>query len=349
MTRRQFVSSALSLPGALTPVATPNRCERRFRFFVWNDMHVRAQGVAGRPPGYPCAEEKARWALECALGLHDIEPPDFVVSAGDIIDGELEDFDQDFRHLRTAILDRLPVPFLPCLGNHENAQGEGIEGRTDAYDCCFGPGRRNYAFACGGVAFLVLDTSGAHRQPDDVTRARNALARRALERIGNMPVFLLTHVPLIPMRDEAVLKESFGFSSYKVLDAGLLDVVEAHSEAVVAVLTGHLHLTAAVTRRGVAHITSGGTCGYPADFVSLDVFDDRVDVAMHRAPERWLDRGGDIHGFPRYDHDYTDASHLGHEEYVWGNPDERTLSIRLEGAKRPRGTGPAGLQALRVE
>lgn len=346
VTRRQFVSSALAVPGALVSQAGAERSPRRFRFFLWNDMHVRAQDVPGRPPGYPCAEDKARWALECALGLHDIEPPDFVVSGGDIIDGELEDFDRDFRHLRSAILDRLAVPFLPCVGNHENAQGEGVPGSTDSYDRCFGASRRNYAFTCGGFAFVVLDTSGAHRLPDAVTAARNAQACRMLERLSAMPLFLVTHVPLVPMRDEPVLKESFGFSSYKVLDPGLLEALDSRAEPAIAVLTGHLHLTGALVRRGVCHITCGGTCGYPADFAAFDVYDDRVDVAMHRAPERWLDRGGDIHGIPRYARDFTDARHVGHEDYVWGTPGERSWSVPLDGARRPRGASSPGLRLV---
>ncbi|MFN3421554.1 MAG: metallophosphoesterase family protein, partial [Armatimonadota bacterium] len=238
------------------------------RFFVWNDMHLRAPNVANRPQGYPFSNEKAKFAVECANGLHGFEPPDFVLSLGDIIDGEIPDYNQDFRFFKEFILDRLSVPFLPCVGNHENGQGEGIPERNIAYDRWFGKEWHNYAFVVGGVAFIVVDTSGAHRLGDEVTERRNSFVERAFERLKDMPIIVATHVPLIAMRDEEVLKASFGFESWKVRDERMLKIVEKHSERVIAVLSGHLHLTGVKWQKGIAHIVPSGTCGYPADFAS---------------------------------------------------------------------------------
>jgi hypothetical protein len=309
---------------------------RLFRFFVWNDMHIRAD-VPDRHEGYPFANEKAVWALECANGQHGFEPPDFILSLGDIIDGEIPDYRDDFRLLKTLLLSRLKVPFLPCVGNHENGQGEGMPERYYAYDWCFGEGWRNYVFTCKGIGFIVLDTSGAHRLSDEVTGARNAFLERAFRFLRDVPVILATHVPLVPMRDEEILKASFGFESWKVRDGRTLEIVNAHADQVIAVFSGHLHLTAAKWVNRIAHITPAGTGGYPADFASVEVYSDRIEVRMHPAPKRLLDSKGNIHGTPRHKQDYTDADHPTHERYLWGNPDEREITIPLEGSKRPSG------------
>ena len=316
---------------------------RRFRFFLWSDMHFRGPGVPGRAPNYPFANEKALWALECAQGKHGFERPDLVVSAGDTIDGEIPDHGVDFTAFRTDVIEKLAAPFLPCLGNHENRQGEGIPAQNAAYDRAFAPRWHNYVFTCGGIGFLVVDTSGAHHVDDEVTAARSAFIRRAFERLEGLPVIVVTHVPLVAMRDVETLKASFGFETWKALDPGVLRLVEERRDRAIAVLCGHLHLTGVRRQQGIVHICCAGTCGYPADFASFDVFDDRVEIQMHGAPEQWLDRGGDIHGKPRWPVDYHDAEHPDHESYVWGNPDERALTIRLRGHKRPDEQAPPEL------
>ena len=160
--RRTFVKGALaSLSLAAAPNYGANQPGRRLHFFVWNDMHIRAPGVPDRPLGYPRVEEKAAWMLACAQGQHGFVSPDLVVSAGDIIDGEIPHYRDDFDHLRRTVVEKLPQPFLPCVGNHENRQGEGMEESYTAYDACFGKGRRNYTAVHGGLGFVFLDTSGA--------------------------------------------------------------------------------------------------------------------------------------------------------------------------------------------
>ncbi len=315
---------------------SPNRL---FRFFLWNDMHIRSPKVSGRPVGYPFVNEKALWALECALGRHGFEQPDFVLSAGDIIDGEIPDYNEDFAFLKEFVLDQLTVPFLPCVGNHENGQGEGISELNLAYDRWFGKEWHNYVFTICGIGFIVVDTSGAHRLPDEVTGQRNAFVKRAFEFLADMPIIVVTHVPLLPMRNEGVLKASFGFESWKVRDGEFLRIVECKSERVIAVLCGHLHLTAVRWNKGIAHICPAGTAGYPADFASFDVYPDRIQMRMHSAPKQWLDIKGNIHGKPRHKVDYTDDEHPDHERYLWGNSYERELTIRLEGGKAPKVSG----------
>lgn len=310
---------------------------RLFRIFQWNDFHVRDTAVSGRTAGYPRCNEKAAWARRCAQGFNGLEPPEFIVSAGDLIDGEIGDFDRDFAALRNVLLDGLTLPLLPCLGNHENQQGEGVPAHNAAYDRFFGPRWHNYLFTRAGVGFVVIDSSGGHREADEVTTARLEFARRALDRLAGMPLLVVTHVPLIAMRQPEVLAKSFGFSSWVNLDSRLKNLLESRADAIVAVLSGHLHITGVQRENGVWHIVPSGTAGYPSDFASIDVYPDRLQVTMHAAPAELVgpDKRGNIHGKERHGIDFTDASHPDPESYVSGAPQERKFVIPLHPAQRP--------------
>jgi len=343
--RRTFLlAGACALAGLSPWHARAETSGRRFRFMVWNDVHVRDPLVSGRPPGYPRANDKAAWLVSCAQGSGKMEAPDFVLSAGDIVDGEISDMSRDFQWLRENVLACLSVPFLPCVGNHENGQGEGQSETYQAYDLCFGNGWRNYVFTVGGIGFIVVDTSGGHRSPDSVTAARNAFVERAFERLGGMPAVLVSHVPLIAMREEEVLKKSFMWPSWHVVDPRMAEIVESHRDTVAAVLTGHLHLSAAKEVNGILHVTSTGTASYPAAFMTVDGYGNRLEIQMHQAPDDLQDRGADIHGKPLHDVDYVDAEHPAHEAYVGGNAAERAVTVRLEGAKRPADAAPGDLR-----
>jgi hypothetical protein len=246
------------------------------------------------------------------------------------------------RHL----INRLDVPLLPCLGNHENCQGEGIPELNVAYNRHYGLGWHNYLYTIGGVAFIVIDSSGAHRKHDEITATRNAFAERAFKQVGDMPVFVLTHVPLIALRDEAALLPSFGFSSWKVHDEALLTIVEDHADQVIAVLCGHIHLTAVKKQRGIYHIMPSGTAGYPADFATYDVYADHIEVEMQQLPDELIGDPalGDIHGARRHGTDYIDNDHPDHESYMLGNAEERRFTIELN--KQPDKSAPRKLTIL---
>jgi len=315
----------------------------RFRFFIWNDMHMRGNRDLRDQYGNPYANEKAAWALECAMGKHGFDAPDFIVSAGDLINGGRFHGRNDFSHLKWSVLDKLDIPLLPCLGNHEREpDGENAE-PTRTYDQLFGPEWHNYVFTYGGIGFIMVDTSGGNEEDSYAISDRNAFLKRAFDRFEKLPLFVVTHIPLIPMRDDETLRASFGFPSWRLLDGEILDIIESHADSVIAILCGHLHLTGVRKKKGIYHIAPAGTNGYPADFASLEVFESRIEVRMHPAPREWLNLKGNLHGRLRHSIDYTDADHPDHESYLWGNPEERAFTILLEGAKRPAPDAPCKL------
>ncbi len=313
----------------------PGGGRRRFRFMMLNDMHLRSPGCdAGN---YPGARERALWALGCVRGDNGFDPADFVIGAGDVIDGHRDAFSDEYAYLRPAFLEKLGVPFLPALGNHETRQGRSAAGYR-AYDEAFGGGMREYVFSCGGIGFIVLDACHDGEPPNEATLRYNMFLQRSLDRLAelSLPAFIVSHVPFTPVRDEAVCAKSFNFGTYyTVPDSQTLATVERHADHVIAVLSGHLHLTGTVERRGIHHIVVAGTAAYPSDIATFDVFSDRIDVRVHRAPDDIQDRGANIHGRPRHAVDYIDSLHRTHERYLGGNPSERSFSMMLGGEKKP--------------
>lgn len=306
-----------------------------FSFLQLNDTHVDAD--AGKD-GYEKANEKACWLIEAAASGQHFARPDFVVGIGDLINGErLAALGPDLKLLR-QMLNALPMPFHPVVGNHEVIQQEGNPKHEQAYREAFGNDRVNYTFTRGGLRFIALNNSGACCVGPAIVQARNAWLRHELERDPAVPKIILCHIPLVPLREEAVLARSFGFRSYIDHDGGTLKLVEEHADSVIAVLSGHLHLTGAVQRKGIFHVTISGTASYPCDYACYTVFPDRIQVSVRQLPVELVTPRTNIHGQPRYPQDFTDVSHSTPWEYVAGRPDERDFTIPLRAVLKNRPT-----------
>jgi hypothetical protein len=331
MTRRRFLHAAglAALPCLRRRVRRSGAHREygdrpRLRFVQWNDTHVQAASRTA----YRLANEKLAWLVETVNAETLFPLPDFVLGIGDLIHGEsLTKLEADFDLWKKATAG-LRCAFRPVAGNHENLQQEGDERHEAAYRAAFGDDRLNYSFRQGGIHFIALDNSGApgtNRTP--VGRRRNDWLRSQLSAFPNEPKIVCCHIPLTPVREEAVLRRSFGFASCTAGDAELLKLVDQHAGRVLAILSGHLHLTGVVQRKGVYHIVVSGTASYPCDFALYEVFADRVRVRMQPLPERLRTPDTDLHGRPRHPIDYTDATHPTHDAYLRGNASERAFDI----------------------
>ena len=269
MSRRRTVERTLDAAAA----DADDQDARLARLFFLNDAHLTEPGTE---IAYGATDGRLEWAFACAAGAGAIEPPDVILSGGDLIHGR--NFDAELDQLgRMARRPDMP-PLLPCVGNHENDQGEGEPNHNEAYDRHLGPGWHEYCFTLGGVGFIVIDTSDAHRSPDAVTDRRGSFLRRAMAHLVGLPLVVVSHVPLTAMREP-------------------------------------------------------------------DVLADRLDVQMHPVPEEMWEPGGNIHGRPRHDRDFTDSDHPTPERYVWGNADEQQRIIPLPdtGARATEATDPPQL------
>lgn len=305
----------------------------RLRFVQWNDTHVDSKDA-----DYRLANEK----MDCLVSSLNAETyfpvPDFVIGIGDLITGEgsgIPKFEADYAMIKTKLA-RLKCPFYPVVGNHEVCQQEGNAEFEAPYTATFGTGRVNYTFEAGGILFVVFNDSGAPgSNKSEVGQARRNWLRGVLEASPNVPKILCCHIPLIPMREEPVLRESFHWNSPWAQDDEMLKLVDAHSDEIVAVLTAHLHLTGAVQRNGIWHVVTSGSASYPHDFAYYQVFGDRIHVEMFSLPAELQTPDTDTHGktCPLHKIDYTDNAHLTHETYLKGSAAERVFDIPMKPKK----------------
>ena len=292
-----------------------------------NDLHVQAPDApAAIRTRYLRSNDKARWVIE---EINRGPRPDFVLGIGDLIHGVV--LDQLFKDMAVfqEIVSALTVPFYPGVGNHENVQRQGDPRYEKAYRDAYGDSRINYTFEVGGLRFIMLNNSGASGIPPDVARARNDWLRDVLQNHRTQPKIVCCHIPLVPVREESTLAKSFGFTTYIAHDAELLSQVDEHADSIIAVLSGHLHLTGFVERKGVHHISIAGTASYPCDYARFEVFSNHLTVRVCQLPADLAKTTPSIHGSPRHPNDFTDSTHDTAELYQVGRSDERSLTIRL--------------------
>lgn len=336
--RRRFIKSAVGLAalstqpiyGAIRGLAAPTGERPKATFFQFNDTHVQApfekppEGT-GRVLTYARANEKCRRLVDEINRTQ----PDFALAMGDMIHGQkLERLAPDMAVFKDIIAP-LKCPLYPNLGNHEVVQREGNAEYEKAYRDLFGDERVNYSFERSGLLFVMVNNSGATGVADDVRTRRNAWFRNVLEKSDGRPIVVGCHIPLVAVRDEPTLAKSFGYKSYRAHDEELLGLVDKYSKSIVAVLSGHLHLTGCTVRNGVHHISICGTASYPSDYARFALYDDRLEMEVRQLPEELATSAPTLHGKPRHADDFTDATHRSAQEYQLGRADERRLVMPL--------------------
>jgi 3',5'-cyclic AMP phosphodiesterase CpdA len=298
------------------------------RFAVFNDLH--AQWAPGATePGYPGANERADWLLAQVAPGGALADIDFVVAAGDLIHGEnLAAITAEMAELKKRVV-ALPVPFYPCCGNHEIRESEGDAAYEAPYRAAFGADAFDYAIPAGAAEIIVLNNGGTFHVTASRREARYDAFKRMLTARPEVPKIVVCHVPLVPVRDRDVLRESFGFRTYNTVEAELLDLLDVHGGAVRLVVSGHLHLTGAVERCGVKHLVVSGTASFPHDYAVVAVTRQAIEVEVRSLPENLHEPASNIHGTPRYARDYTDAAHPTAAGYLRGNAAERRFLAPL--------------------
>lgn len=299
------------------------------RFAVFNDLHAQ---LVPKPKeaGYPGANGRAEWLRAQVAPGGDLADMDFIMGGGDLIHGEnLTAITAEMAALKSW-LGRLPVPFYPCCGNHEIRQAEGSRAYEAPYRRAFGSDRFDYAFPAGAAEIIVLNNAGTYHVTAARREARAVAFKRLLTARPGVPKILVCHVPLVPVRSRDVLRVSFGFCSFVALERELLDILDDYGADVRLVVSGHLHLTGAVSRRGVCHLVASGTASWPHDYAVVTVTQRTIRVELRSLPRRLHAPETNLHGRPRYARGFTDAKHGTPAAYVRGNRDERNFVLRLK-------------------
>ncbi|MEL6573171.1 MAG: metallophosphoesterase [Pseudomonadota bacterium] len=212
------------------------------KLIVLSDLHL-------PPPGHThgAIDSYARFqaAIDRVNTAHG--DADLVVIAGDLVDrGQSEGYEG----LRATIAACLP-PVALTLGNHDE--------RAD-FAAAFGPayldenGFAQSAYEIGDMRVIVLDS--CNRKPsseDKYSGAEGYLCAKRLSWLKNTlddrPTILVLHHPVMGVR---ISLDSFALSN----PAPLLDLIDTHD--VRAVVSGHIHMTTASNRKGVAFYTIAG-------------------------------------------------------------------------------------------
>jgi hypothetical protein len=299
------------------------------RFAVFNDAHAQFAPSATMHAGYPGANERAEWFLSQVAPGGALGDVNFIMGGGDLIHGEnLASIGTEMVALGER-LNRLPVPFYPCCGNHEVRQQEGDAAWEAPYAQTFGADKFDYAIPAGAAEIIVLNNAGTYHVSAARREARVEAFRRLLTARPGVPKIVVVHIPLLPVRDNAVLRESFGFLSYKTLEVELLDTLEVDGGDVRLIISGHLHLTGMVQSGDVHQLVTSGTASFPHDYPVVTVTPGSIDVEVRTLPAELHEPRTNLHGVPRYKKDYTDPAHPTAETYLRGNPGERKFSIPL--------------------
>ena len=305
--------------------------EPLFRFLQMNDMHITMQALksSALAKGYPGKNERARWLINAIKEGVSFPRISFILGLGDLVDGETpQEIGNELKGLKT-LMRETGLPFYPLMGNHEVHQQEGSPVWETSFLTTFDEHKASYTFQYGVIQFIMLNNSGTGCVTREVYDARTQWLRSTLES-SPIPKIICCHVPLISVRDPSVLAESFGFTTYYTLEPEILELVHHHAASILAVLSGHLHLTGVVFDRSICHISISGTASYPSDFAIYSVFKDRIEVEVTPVPENLLTPETNIHGLSRHGKDFTDDEHPTPIEYIKGSPEERTFAIPMK-------------------
>jgi hypothetical protein len=312
-----------------------------FTFLQINDLHVQSEASRNvdssgnriaRSSGYLDAGKRALWLTDALRAGYYFKPsPKFALAIGDMIHGEnLEAIKLDMEWFNKRIYTDFPIPLFPAVGNHENRQKEGNDEYEEPYIQLFGKDRVNYSFVEDNIHFIVINNSGTWSVSDHTALDRRyAALKQHLEEHPSLHKIICCHVPLIPVREKEILAQSFGFASYYTKEQDLLDLIEQHKGKVLAVLSGHLHLSGVVIKDGIHHISLSGLASYPHDMGLYSVYKDRIKVTLIRVPSNMLVPETNIHGARKYGKDFIDAEHPDYTTYIMGNASERRFSIPI--------------------
>ena len=335
--RRRFIKSTLASAifiGSTHHVSSKTEGQKKkaqcfskplFRFLQVNDLHIQHKGES-----YKDSNVRASWLFNALKEERYFPKPDFILGIGDIIHGEtLGGIKSDFKYLSENFLDGLSIPFYHIMGNHECKQNEGNPEFEEPFIQANGSDRINFSFEYKGIEFIAFNNSGTYCIPDEQEFARKETLKKLLQKNPSLPKIVCCHIPLLPIREESVLAESFGFSSYKTKDASTLDVLQESENKVLAVLSGHIHITGVFIKDGIYHISIAGMASYPHDIALYSVFSDRIDVQVIRIRSDLLMPITNIHGAHRHKKDFIDRIHPSYTQYIMGNEKERSFSIQL--------------------
>ena len=203
---------------------------------VWmTDLHyAAAEDVAG-------IDVRARLSTAVAHINTHYAGAAFCVITGDMVQFETLETYQALK----AQLAALNIPYLPMVGNHDDRAM--MKAHLDVPGNCMTEFVQ-YSVATDAGLFLCLDTQKVGSEAGEFCATRMAWLRDALDRAGDVPVFIFMHHPPmdldLPAQDEIQLEQGAAF----------VDLVAGYPN-VRHLFMGHVHRATAGSIRGIPYTT----------------------------------------------------------------------------------------------
>jgi 3',5'-cyclic AMP phosphodiesterase CpdA len=305
--------------------------EPLLRFAQINDLHM--PGPALEAVDEPARErgERARWLVnllhgESSSSESSLPPLDLILGVGDFVQGNDAESASTELDLFASMIKARQVPFYPVVGNHDYGAGN-AEAEQRFLEAC-GQSAPSYSFEHGDIAFIMLDNRPLSSL--ELNSQRTEWLHTTLEHHGAMPTIICCHIPLVPLRDQRSMDQA-GVEGSSPGVAEMLKVVEDHSDRVLAVLSGHLHLSGFRCTRSIFHICIAGTATFPCDFALYSVYTDRIEVEVRQLPLDLLpDPAHSGYSSEKLGADLVDGDHATNIEFIMGTYDERRFVISMK-------------------
>ncbi len=305
--------------------------EPLFRFAQINDLHMPGPALEAADGDARERGRRTRWLVDGLVGessSHEsaLPPVDLVLGAGDFVQGNDAESVSTELDLFASMMRARQVPFYPVLGNHDYDAGN-TEAERRFLEACGQP-EPSYSFEHGDIAFIMLDNRPL--PSPELNSQRTEWLRTAFERHGTRPKILCCHIPLVPLRDPRSMERA-GVEGFSPGVAESLSVVVDHSDSVLAVLSGHLHLSGFRCTRSIFHICIGGTACFPCDFALYFVYTDRIEVEVRQLPLDLLPEPVTSgYSSEKLGTDLVDDDHATNIEFIMGTYDERRFVISMK-------------------
>ena len=281
-----FASDTAAASSARKPKKGP-----LFTFGVVTDVHYSARKAPANNRYYAASKEK----LSEAVAAFDRAGVDFIVSLGDLVDNDAENY-ADI----APILDGAAAPVVKIAGNHDFPAVAASEEEVGSLLAAQGIRERRFALRRDGFRLMFLDANDlalyshaagstarkrAQRMLDALTReeAYNARPynaalddeqlqwlRRELDAAtaAREQVICLCHMPVVPLLGKYTL--------WNNIDVATL---LAAYPCVKAFLAGHHHAGGEASYGGIRHLTFQGMVeGRENRFAIVEVYADRLEI-----------------------------------------------------------------------
>ncbi len=251
--------------------------EKKVKFIQISDVHLHEKADNSGSRMYKHSQELFTDAVKQVNNIDDI---DFVVFTGDMIGRP----DKTLLEKFVEKAGEIKYPWFCTTGNHDiGIQGLNKKVFLDILreNRHFNVDKPYYALSKNNFVFLFMDGTNEKKNTANGFFPKKELSwlEEQLKLNRNSYIVIFQHYPVV---------EPFSSASHCVLNADeYLEILDKY-ENVIAVITGHYHVTKVTVRNKVAHISSPALVQYPNAFrvITLENTDEYVSISYDFKPTK---------------------------------------------------------------